>query len=262
MAKETLAMPLYTGWFKVWRQTFAHTLFANDTFSRREAWFDLIGQAAFEGPEIGTLTASLRYLASRWRWSIKAVRCYIQLLEKEGMISRKIGAQVGAQVGAHLTICNYTEYQSIGHTLGHSEGHKDKKRRRKNSTLPKKVELSASADVPPKLSISEAFVQWNTFAQRVGLPQASKLTPGRKRAIAARLREHGSPSWNKALMAIEASAFLQGGNDRGWVATLDFVAQASSFAKLIDGAYGNGSVGQDRNSFDYYRRLLGEDRGH
>jgi hypothetical protein len=40
---------------------------------------------------------------------------------------------------------------------------------------------------------------------------------------------------------IEKSAFLRGQNDRGWRADIAFVCQASSFAKLFEGGYGNGA---------------------
>lgn len=92
-------------------------------------------------------------------------------------------------------------------------------------------------------SLSEclaAFQAWNETALRCALPQAAKLTPDRQRKIAARLRDYGLDGWRQALAHIEQSAFLTGQNDRGFRANLEFVCQPSSFAKLIDGAYGNG----------------------
>ena len=44
----------------------------------------------------------------------------------------------------------------------------------------------------------------------------------------------------QALANIERSSFLTGTNDRGWRASLDFLLQPASFAKVHDGGYGNG----------------------
>jgi hypothetical protein len=87
----------------------------------------------------------------------------------------------------------------------------------------------------------EALATWNDLARRTGLPVAKSLTPQRRRAITARLAEHGEAGWRQALAAIERSAFLRGGNDRAFRADLDFVGQPKSFTRLIEGFYGNGA---------------------
>lgn len=86
----------------------------------------------------------------------------------------------------------------------------------------------------------EAFGLYNETALRCGIPQAAKLTPSRRQRILARLNEFGLDGWRKALDAIEHSAFLTGDNDRGWRADLDFLCQAKSFARCVEGGYGNG----------------------
>jgi hypothetical protein len=93
-----------------------------------------------------------------------------------------------------------------------------------------------------KASPLEAFNLYNEMALRVGIPQARSLTPQRRKSIAARMREHGGlEAWKLALANIERSAFLQGRNDRGWTADLDFMLQAKSFTRLVEGTYGNGA---------------------
>jgi hypothetical protein len=83
----------------------------------------------------------------------------------------------------------------------------------------------------------EAFGLYNASALRLSLPQAAKLTPDRERRIIARLKEHGFEGWRQALDQLARSAFLRGKNDRGWTASLDFLLQPSSFAKVHDGVY-------------------------
>ena len=137
----------YTGWIKVWRQIFDHPVVGcrGQVYSRAEAWLDLIAMAAFEPTRAlkrGELIASRRFLAKRWRWSEKSVRCFLKALETEGMIARKTGAQVGAHLGAHLSICKYEQYQHRGPTQGPRLGPKDKKEEGR------KVNTRARASVP------------------------------------------------------------------------------------------------------------------
>ena len=86
-----------------------------------------------------------------------------------------------------------------------------------------------------------AFDAYNATAVRCGLPQATKLTKGRIAGLKQRLGDFGRDGWGRAMANIERSAFLRGRNDRHWRADLEFVLQASSFAKLHDGRYGNGA---------------------
>ncbi|NOU07660.1 MAG: hypothetical protein HOO99_15910, partial [Hyphomicrobiaceae bacterium] len=83
----------------------------------------------------------------------------------------------------------------------------------------------------------DAFALYNDLALKCGLPQAAKLTPQREKAVIARLKTYGIEGWLKALVKIEKSSFLRGRNDRNWRADLDFLLQASSFDKVIDGRY-------------------------
>lgn len=83
-----------------------------------------------------------------------------------------------------------------------------------------------------------AFQAWNTLAEQTGLPKAQILTQPRRSSLAKRLTECGGlEGWNAALDKVRCSHFLNGGGDRGWKVDLDFVLQASSFAKLMEGSY-------------------------
>lgn len=117
---------------------------------------------------------------------------------------------------------------------------------------------SPSPEPEPRSSIDvqAAFNSWNALADRCGLQKSRTLTPQRRKAIAARIREHGGmAAWERALSMVERSAFLRGGNSRGWRATLDFLCQASSFAKVVDGAYGNGAHASAKPSEDALARI-------
>jgi len=111
------------------------------------------------------------------------------------------------------------------------------------------IETVAEVIAPRRMSSNdslEAFQAYNDLAQRIGLSVARSLTPARRRALEARLREHGGlPAWAQILANVERSAFLRGmgGGRPGWRADLDFLLQAKSCAKVFDGGYGNGAHG-------------------
>lgn len=249
------------GWLLIWRAVFDHPTVGTHgrPFTRCEAWLWLIANAGYEGPERGSLEGSLSFLATRWSWSKKAVRCFLERLENEGMIERKIGAQLGAQLGAHpgahLSICNYDKYQEPGNAQGHSQGHTQghKTKERKESKEKKKKDSCV---------ISAAFSSFNAMADSVGLTRCLKETDSRRTALQARLDEHGQLSWDTLLANIHRSAFLQGKSEGGWKPPgIDWFLKPANYIKVIEGAYGNGSPGPDNNSLDHYYKILGESHG-
>lgn len=89
------------------------------TFSRFEAWVDLIQRAAWHdvpystkrGLDLlhrGEFVASLRYLSRRWNWGKNVVDRYFKACEKAGRI---VGQRPG-QHGRVYLIVNYDHYQS------------------------------------------------------------------------------------------------------------------------------------------------------
>lgn len=77
---------------------------------------------------------------------------------------------------------------------------------------------------------------WNQIAVPRGLPKA-RLTAKRERAIGTRLREAGwLADFERACAHVAATPFYRGVNERGWVATLDFVLQAGRATELAERA--------------------------
>ena len=70
------------------------------------------------------------------------------------------------------------------------------------------------------------------------LPKVQKLTEGRKSAIKARWLEYPDIEIFKSVFTkCENNQFMKGKNDRNWVANFDFIFQASSFTKIVEGFY-------------------------
>lgn len=101
--------------------------------------------------------------------------------------------------------------------------------------------LSSADDetaVPDEIQI--AVDQFNRAAEESGWPVVRVLSKTRRSALAARLRECGGlEGWAVALAKAQASPHCCGQNDRGWVASFDFITRQSSFAKLMEGNYDN-----------------------
>lgn len=90
---------------------------------------------------------------------------------------------------------------------------------------------------------------WNALASETGLPQVQRLTEPRRRSLKQRLAECGGiEGWNSALARIRGSPFLLGEGPKGWRADFDFVVQAKSFTKLMEGSYDGRN--QDRTATD------------
>ncbi len=108
------------GVFAVDRGIWEHPVFAREPFSEREAFIWLVGEAAFRSRRVrlasgaivelarGQLAHSLRFMASKWRWSEARVRRYFVRLKNDAMIDAVSDA--GQTV---VTICNYDRYQRV-----------------------------------------------------------------------------------------------------------------------------------------------------
>lgn len=105
---------------RLFKRETAHPFWTEDRkFSRFEAWVYLIQKANF-APRVrevcghlvdlarGEFVVSLRYLATKFKWSLKVVRSWVRYCEK--------GAQLRAQretpVGTVYLIVNYDSYQN------------------------------------------------------------------------------------------------------------------------------------------------------
>lgn len=90
-----------SGYIGIYRSLFKHWIWCEDRpRTKAEAFIDLLQLAAWEPTkrlsneklialDTGELVASERYLSNRWKWSRTKTRSYLELLEKDHMISRK-----------------------------------------------------------------------------------------------------------------------------------------------------------------------------
>jgi uncharacterized protein YdaU (DUF1376 family) len=95
----------------------------------------------------------------------------------------------------------------------------------------------SSVGTDPPLTKKEILEAWHQRMVPLGFPAVRKMTAQRDRQLKARLKDSTLEEWQRAMDALERSAFCKGDNDRGWRADFDFLLQPKSFTKLLEGAY-------------------------
>jgi DNA-binding transcriptional regulator YhcF (GntR family) len=113
---------LMKGYIAIHRKIKSHWLykkdgFTNKTFSKFEAWIDLLLSANHENSTIpigstvyrlkrGEQIRSLKTLSIEWNWSINKVKRFLELLKNDNMIEYTSDTQT-----TRITIINYNTYQ-------------------------------------------------------------------------------------------------------------------------------------------------------
>lgn len=182
-------------------------------FTEYEAWLDMIQLAQreprdFYSPRFGTIhlergevILSLRRMAERWSWGLKAVRHFIS----SKPFAAQVRAQRETQAGTIYLLVNYDLYQPVGsegahqraHSgaqQGHSEGHtatpleevmkgtaKDTRTRSKEELLTTTTSASddaAAGEVPPRKPKAEPKFPDYSKADRQRLHKEWSMTKG------------------------------------------------------------------------------------
>lgn len=72
-----------------------------------------------------------------------------------------------------------------------------------------------------------------------GMPRVTLLNESRKNTIKARLKEVGADGVMKMIQNAGLSEFLNGKNERSWIASFDWLFKPANFAKVLEGNYLN-----------------------
>lgn len=106
------------GWIKEYRAIREHWLWSDKPFARGQAFNDLLLMVNHQDNKImmngelievkrGQRITSLRYLAETWGWSTKKVKTFLEVLQKENMITFKCDSKKTL-----ITIENWDLYQN------------------------------------------------------------------------------------------------------------------------------------------------------
>ena len=107
-----------SGWIKIHRSINNHWLYTEKrAFSKFEAWLDILINVNFAESKVvikgklyivkrGESVLSMDSWAKRWGWDKSRVRRFMELLQKDTMITIK-----SDNITTHLIVCNYDSYQ-------------------------------------------------------------------------------------------------------------------------------------------------------
>ena len=115
------------GWIKIFRSITEDEDYFAERFTREMAWIDLILLANSKDSTVvkrgvkiqiqkGQVFKSIRFLSDRWQWNERTTMKFLDILELEGKIQRKI-----TNVNTLITITNYSNYQDECNTECNTE---------------------------------------------------------------------------------------------------------------------------------------------
>ena len=84
-----------------------------------------------------------------------------------------------------------------------------------------------------------AYFNKQLVAQGAIIKQVKTVTAKRRSVIEARARENGKEALKTVADKSASSDFLNGKNDRGWLATFDWLMRPNNFVKVLEGNFDN-----------------------
>lgn len=119
-----------------------------ESANKRDAWMDMIANAnPNEGPDLGTLDWSIRFMAARWNRSPKWVFALLSLLEERGAVEREL-PDPGKRTPARTRICNYESYQAPIASAGNAKEHAKGNAKEHEDTDSRLQKTSSNPDEP------------------------------------------------------------------------------------------------------------------
>lgn len=213
----------------------------------------------------GQLVTSIATICRDLSLSTKKVRNCLEHLKNTQAISIKTTNKFSV-----ITICNYATYQTYempeGQTKGKQRANKgqtkgkqratskeDKnKKNNKNNNKSSKDDLLFGEQTTQKKEFDyHEFVDFfnsEMTNQNSIIPKIRSLGGNRKNHINARLREYGVDALKCVVQKMAESNFLNGRNNRGWVADFSWAILPNNFQKILEGKYDN--YGTEENMRD------------
>ena len=162
------------------------------------------------------------------------------------------GAEISAEKSAELFPELSRAHAIVDNNKNKGTLYDNKNKKKENG---QKKEKESCGAINPDL-----FFQFfnKTIAEAGSLiPKVTKKTDIRSRTVSARAREFGNDALRTVVEKAAKSDFLNGKNDRSWVATIDWLLRPTVFPKVLDGNYDNRKINNNGNSNrqqDYDRR--------
>lgn len=163
-----------------------------------------------------------------------------------------------------ITICNYGSYQveenggdqqsdqpsdqrpTSDRPATDQPSHKNVKNYKKN--IEPKGSLSETIPTPKEEPINYKNIInfFNQQTKGVFGQVRYPISDNRRQSIRARVVKFGKDAFREMIIKASESDFMKGDNNRGWIATFDWMIRPTNFQKIIEGNYdnkvGNGKV--------------------
>lgn len=118
-----------------------------------------------------------------------------------------------------------------------------KKEREINFSSQKKVlsgpDEEKKTDKEEAIDFGRLMAYFNEKMRGQAIRPITTMTDVRKRAVLARMRKHGKDSIQEAIDRAAASDWLNGNNNRNWVADFNWIFQENRFVDILEGKYDN-----------------------
>jgi len=231
------------GWISISRSGQDHPIF-HKRHDRWYLWTWMVAQAAWTdthqfyfGKKIpikrGQFMTSYRQISEATGCGLQVVRTLLKLTQDQHRTNTE--ANTGYMI---VAICNFDVYQGGSETAntGENEELNETNTLKKKKKLKKKdsCQLAEAIRRDLKTKVSQAYDEYKKAAEKCGWPVPQALTEKRSKAIGARIKESGIDGWNR-MLTIAASGEWMGTRDGP--ATIDWLANASNFQKVIEGNY-------------------------
>ena len=113
----------------------------------------------------------------------------------------------------------------------------------------KTTSLSVETDLSPILTY------WNEHSF---LADITAITEKRSKMLKARIKEHSMDAIYKAIDNVGKSSFLRGQNDKGWMASFDWVFLPNNFIKVLEGNCNEVKKSNDKTTEERAEKAMAE----
>ena len=249
------------GWIKIHRSIIDTADFYDEPLCKMACWTDLIMMAEIE-PQIrkskcgdlfisrGEVAISIGKLAERWNHSIRHCRTIIGWLIKTERIQVRTDKQLTI-----IKIINYDKYQCTTTTDKVTDKVSDKVTDKVSDNIIKNnkeyiknniKKISTNVDIKEsrnqiEIDFEKLCELWNQqmIENSCTIPQIQRITDRRKQAVLSRLREFSKDEILKVIENCARSDFLNGRNNRNFIASFDWAFLPNNFIKILEGNYNN-----------------------
>lgn len=133
--------------------------------------------------------------------------------------------------------------------LDHDNDHDNDNIDKESINIDSSSESSDALAKNEKIDFCKLGVFFNKSMNNKSIPKIRGMTKKRKTFIMARMREYGKRSIFSVITKAAESCFLNGRNNRGFVANFDWMFLPNNFPKILEGNYDNEYYQKNENKW-------------